>query len=39
MFKYFPHTRADLEAMQAALGVGSLDELFEDLPRDILNFF
>ncbi len=36
MFKYFPHTRADLEAMQAALGVGSLDELFEDLPRDIL---
>ena len=33
MFKYFPHTEADIEAMLQKIGVQSLDELFADLPK------
>lgn len=36
MFKYFPHTNDDLEAMKASLGINSLDELFVDLPQEII---
>jgi glycine dehydrogenase subunit 1 len=33
---YTPHTPADVEAMLAAIGVASVDELFTDIPGDIL---
>ena len=29
---YAPHTPTDREAMLAAIGVGSIDELFADIP-------
>jgi len=35
MFKYFPHTPNDLAQMQDALGIKHLDELFQDVPRDV----
>ena len=30
---YCPHTREDIEQMQAAIGVAGLDELFADIPQ------
>ena len=36
MYKYFPHTEDDLQAMLAAAGVKSLDELYAQLFRDAL---
>jgi glycine dehydrogenase subunit 1 len=33
---YTPHTPADVEAMLAAIGVGSLDELFKDVPASLM---
>ena len=35
MFKYFPHTEADIEAMLRKIGVESLDDLFSDLPKKL----
>jgi len=35
MFKYFPHTNKDIEAMKKAIGIASVDELFEDVPKDV----
>ncbi len=32
---YGPHTAADRERMLAALGVGSVDELFDDIPAEL----
>mgnify|MGYP001000700587 FL=1 len=35
MFKYFPHTEADLEAMLAKVGVKTIDDLFKDVPKGV----
>jgi glycine dehydrogenase subunit 1 len=35
MNKYIPHTAQDLEAMLAACGVTSVDELFSDIPEAV----
>ena len=37
MYKYFPHTEADLKEMLATVGVDSLDALYDDIP-DHLRF-
>ncbi len=34
MYRYFPHTSSDLQAMQQAVGIGSPDELFADIPAE-----
>lgn len=36
MFKYFPHTIADLDAMKKVVQIENLDEMFEDVPKDVL---
>ena len=33
MYKYFPHTEADLKEMLATVGVDSLDALYDDIPE------
>lgn len=33
MHKYFPHTEADIRQMLAKVGVGSLEELYADVPE------
>ena len=35
MYKYFPHTQDELKAMQATVGVDSLDALYAQIPEDI----
>ena len=35
MYKYFPHTSSDLQAMMAKVGISSLDELYADVPEQI----
>ena len=35
MYKYFPHTEADLKEMLRTVGVDSLDALYDDVPEDI----
>ncbi|MBR5633788.1 MAG: glycine dehydrogenase, partial [Prevotella sp.] len=35
MYKYFPHTDEDLQAMLAKAGVKSLDELYAQIPERI----
>lgn len=35
MFKYFPHTPDDLAKMQESLGIKHLNELFQDVPKDV----
>ena len=34
MFKYFPHTEADLRAMEEKIGIRSVSELFTDIPKE-----
>lgn len=34
-YKYFPHTPADIEQMLRATGVGTLDELYADVPSEL----
>lgn len=34
-FKYFPHTAADIEVMLKKTGVGALDDLFSEIPREV----
>ncbi len=36
MFKYFPHTESDLRKMLEAIGVEALDDLFRDVPEEII---
>lgn len=36
MFKYFPHTNADLEEMKQVLQIEKLEDLFTDVPRNVL---
>lgn len=33
--RYIPHTESDIIAMLATLGVGSIDDLFTDLPQEL----
>jgi glycine dehydrogenase subunit 1 len=33
--RYLPHSDQDRQAMLAAIGVGSIDDLFADIPRDL----
>ena len=35
MFKYFPHTDADLQAMFRKVGIKSLDDLYAEVPEQI----
>ena len=35
MFKYFPHTQADLKAMMDKVGVKDLDGLYAELPQEV----
>jgi len=35
MFKYMPHTQADIDAMLKTIGVDSIDELFKDVPNHL----
>ena len=35
MFKFFPHTDKDLHEMLSRAGIGSLDELYAQIPEDI----
>ena len=34
-FKYFPHTQHDIDEMLGRVGVGSLDDLFADVPESV----
>ncbi|HPD99949.1 MAG TPA: aminomethyl-transferring glycine dehydrogenase subunit GcvPA [Bacillota bacterium] len=36
MFKYFPHTKADIDSMLKALNISSIDELFKDIPESVI---
>ena len=35
MYKYFPHTEADLQEMLRTVGVDSLDALYDDIPEHL----
>ncbi len=35
-FQYFPHTEDDVRAMLARIGVGSMDDLYSDVPKDFI---
>jgi glycine dehydrogenase subunit 1 len=35
MFKYFPHTEEDLQAMMEKVGIKSLDDLYAEVPDEI----
>ena len=35
-FQYFPHTEDDVKAMLARIGVGSIDDLYSDVPNDFI---
>lgn len=36
MFKYFPHTEADIQEMLKDVGLSSLQDLFAELPKEVL---
>ncbi len=36
MISYLPHTEQDIAAMLAGIGAASIDELFADVPKDLL---
>jgi len=36
MFKYFPHTEKDIEEMKSFLGIEKINELYKDIPTDVL---
>jgi glycine dehydrogenase subunit 1 len=33
---FIPHTSADVEAMLAVIGVSRIEDLFEEIPRELL---
>ena len=35
MYKYFPHTESDLQAMMDVVGIKSLDELYAEVPESV----
>lgn len=36
MFKYFPHTENDIKIMLEKIGIENIDELFNDIPQEVL---
>ncbi len=36
MFKYFPHTKADIDLMLESMNVKSINELFKDIPQSVI---
>ncbi len=36
MFKYLPHTQKDIQEMLEVIGINSLDDLFSEIPSDLL---
>ena len=36
MFKYFPHTKADVDSMLKTLNIKSIDELYKDIPETVV---
>lgn len=38
MFKYLPHTHADIEAMLKTIGVDDIDALFQEIPEELKDF-
>lgn len=36
-FQYFPHTEEDIQQMLARIGVGSLDDLYSDVPAEYIH--
>ena len=36
MFKYLPHTEKDIQEMLEVIGINSLDDLFNEIPSDLL---
>lgn len=36
MFKYFPHSKKDIESMLEVIGINSLDDLFKEVPDQII---
>lgn len=36
LFKYFPHTKADIEKILTSIGVDSIDALYEDIPKNVV---
>lgn len=36
MFKFFPHTEKDIEIMLDKIGIGRIEDLFNDIPKDVL---
>ena len=35
-FAYFPHTEDDIRQMLDRIGVGSLEDLYSDVPQDVI---
>ena len=35
-YKYFPHTQEDIQTMLQRIGVGSLDDLYTDIPQEVI---
>ena len=35
MYKYFPHTEADISEMLGKIGLSSLDELYAEIPENV----
>ena len=35
-FAYFPHTEDDIRQMLDRIGVGSLEDLYSDVPKDVI---
>jgi len=36
LFKYFPHTKADIEKMLESINIDTIDQLYRDLPKSVL---
>ncbi len=36
MFKYFPHTDVDLEEMKSFLNINEIEDLYQNIPKDVL---
>jgi glycine dehydrogenase subunit 1 len=36
LFKYFPHTKADVSEMLKTLNIDSIDDLFKDIPKSVI---
>ena len=34
-YKFFPHTEEDVEQMLSRIGIGSLDDLYKEVPEEI----